>query len=233
MEDGSEEKRKDRVTFWGLFLLPLFLFSSCLGGWPTMKLKLLSSFLSSRCSSILFISQNSTFLSHSTRLRLVVRSRFEEGLFFRIANQNFCFHNKRGHLFHSKVNSLSRILKNTSIRPLVLMYFSQTRAPGPKAWTRLTFSFHYSFPFFLSRGQFLNMNFFPIVGEMRSLPPLSSADKVQLSVSNFPIRVNHSVNTLTKRVRKGTFWLIFVPTNSIYHFGLTIFTFLQVLSSLF
>ncbi|CAE1265157.1 unnamed protein product [Acanthosepion pharaonis] len=64
--------------------------------------------------------QNSMFLSCSTRLCSVVHSRFEEGLFFCIANQNFCFHSKRVHLFHSKMNSFSRIFANTSVRSLGL-----------------------------------------------------------------------------------------------------------------
>ncbi|CAE1175803.1 unnamed protein product [Acanthosepion pharaonis] len=59
-----------------------------------------------------------TFLSRSPRLRSVVHSRFEEGLFFFcITNQNFCVHSKRFHVFHSKMHSLSRIFANSSVRP--------------------------------------------------------------------------------------------------------------------
>ncbi|CAE1162051.1 unnamed protein product [Acanthosepion pharaonis] len=196
------------------FFISFFFFSSCLGAWMTIKLKLLSCFLSFvsvwNCfisflrlgvaafsfeifSSFLSFSHKylflrfflafffsfsisfwsrdlaafrvrrslfpriQTFLLRSSCLHLVVRSRFEEGLFlFCITNQNFCVHSKRIHLFHSKMNFLSRIFTNTSVRPECLDK------------TNFFVSLFVSYFFLWSIFKY---ELFPIVGEMRSMAP--------------------------------------------------------------
>ncbi|CAE1232455.1 unnamed protein product [Acanthosepion pharaonis] len=144
------------IFFSCLFLLPLFLFSFCLGAWPTIKLKLLSFFLSSRCSSILvrgglfllsFFSLSSlifsSFLSFSHKY-LPLRSFLAFFFSFSICDWSRDLGDKqietvfylsfvpikRVHLFHSKMNPLSRIFANTSVRPLgldkTLVFFANT-----------------------------------------------------------------------------------------------------------
>ncbi|CAE1290241.1 unnamed protein product [Acanthosepion pharaonis] len=101
------------------------------------------------------------------------------------------------------------------------------RRPG----RRLTFPFHYSFPFSSCHVvNFQNTNFFPLWVEWVHRPShLQGQRKFSLKRFNFSqpesIRVNHTVNTLTKREGKGTLWSILVATKPTYLFGFTIFTF--------
>ncbi|CAE1249654.1 unnamed protein product [Acanthosepion pharaonis] len=104
--------------------------------------------------------------------------------------------------------------------------------PVHRPRTRLNFRFTIRFLFLLVTWSIFKILTFSHYGWNEVIDPLSHLQgqrKFSLKCFNSSqpeyIRVNHPVNTLTKREGKGTLWSILVATKSTYLFGFTIFTF--------
>ncbi|CAE1325949.1 unnamed protein product [Acanthosepion pharaonis] len=101
-----------------------------------------------------------------------------------------------------------------------------------QARSRLIFSFALRFCFLLFTWSIFKILTFSHYGWNEVIDPLSHLQgqrRFSLKCFNFSqpesIRVNHAVNTLTKREGNGTLCSILGATKSTYLFGFTIFTF--------